>query len=186
MAANAPSDLDRLVAHHPACVHPFLSRLFRAEPRSEVRKVFAQEYSVLRRHARALDACCANANQKFIGFVATCGVNQAATQHALPGTRLACDGLRTLQRDPRFHDGSLWALEQIGRHWAKRWQAEASDCGNWNLYWEDLAKAEDWVRTPLKSSLTQGSWFQGVRQTLERTAFFLDGLESSVGTLYAA
>ncbi len=118
--------------------------------------------------------------------MATCGVNQAATEHALPGTRLACDGLRALQQDPNFRDGSLWALEQIGRHWAKRWQAEANICGQWNRYWKDLAQAEGWAKTPQEPSFTQDSWYQGVCQTLQQATFFLDGLEISVGTLHAA
>lgn len=186
MTHSVPQDLQDFIRLHPACEHPFLARLSRAGVGSEALTLFAREYAILRRGARAVDACCPQSEERFADFLRSCGVGVPADEHALPGTRMALDGLRDVLRDPRLHDGSLWAIEQVGRSWAQGWLKTTCSRGTWDIYWQELSRAEDWVRTPRMDAMTLSPWYEGARHSLNRLANFLDGLEAAVTTLQAA
>jgi hypothetical protein len=184
-----PSVLRQLVQQHPACEHVFLERLGRADAHSTVMATFAAEYGLLRRACRVLDARCPGNEARYREFAQSCGIRGAhSLTQALPGTRMAIDGLQALQQDLERREGALWAMEQIGRVWGSLWRQDRPEPnrGIWDGYWRQLALGDDLIADPDPRAEGLDLWQAGFLQALNQTSTFLDSLEAAIQTLHAA
>jgi hypothetical protein len=189
MLPFVPSELRNLVQQHPACNHVFLQRIGRAEVNSTVMVTFAAEYGLLRRAARVLDARCPGNEARYREFAQSCGIRGAhSLTQALPGTRMAIDGLQVLQRDLERREGALWAMEQIGRQWGQLWRQQRPEPnrGLWDGYWRELSMGDNLIADPDPRAEGLDLWEAGLLQALNQTSTFLDSLEAAIQTLYAA
>jgi hypothetical protein len=169
--------LDGPLAASSASQHVFLDRLTRSDRGSRVVRTFANEYSVLRRAARALDAALSDSHDAYRTFMQGLGlIGQCWVDQALPATRTATEQLQALIRNPDTRDGAIWAMERVGTRWA-RICAPTS----WGTcFWSARSETEALVPDPQAAASRETDWTNGRDAALQVLATWLDALESSV------
>jgi hypothetical protein len=184
-----PPELQLFLKAHPACTHVFLDRLTVAGVDSSVIQVFATEYGILRRVARVLDAHCPGSHARYQEFQLSCGIRgQRSLEQALPGTRMALDGIQSLSKDLKRREGTLWAIENVARQWARQWRQARPEPnrGVWDGYWREILLGDYLIADPDPEVGGLESWQEGFLLALDHLSGFLDGCEAAVSTLRVA
>jgi len=164
---------------HPACNHSIWSLIHASGSRSTTLRAFAMEYGILRKAVRPLDAGCPDSERLFGDFLSSCGEHDRIEGfgHALPGTRLAAEGLLELLADSKTRFGAIWAIEGVARYWAENWCASRqADETVWDGYFHALAQADTLAPAP-NTGANQEPWQNGFQATLDRLALIMDGLQ---------
>jgi hypothetical protein len=175
--------LDGPLAASSANQHAFLDRLKRSDRGSRVVRIFASEYSVLRRAARPLDAALSDSHEIYREFMQSLGlIGQSWVDQALPATRVATEQLQALIRNPEARDGAIWAMERVGTRWAR-----ACAATTWgNRFWSARSETEALVPDPQDAASREANWISGRDAVLQVLATWLDALECSVTDQRAA
>ncbi len=184
-----PPELQLFLKEHPACTHVFQDRLTVAGVDSSVIQVFVTEYGVLRREARVLDAHCSGSHARYREFQLSCGIRgQCSLDQALPGTRMALDGIQSLSKDLKRREGASWAIENVARGWAAQWRKARPEPNRciWDGYWREILLGDNLIADPDPDVDGVESWQEGFLQALDHLSGFLDGCEAAVNALRVA